>query len=319
MIALNELFSYSKINTYEDCSFKYKLIYVDKHSVFTGSIATEFGTLIHQAEESIAHCIQEGQSIDYTTIISTFTSGCENIKLKYPTEYMTPDKSNRTYEEKAQYYANIGVYRLEQFMTAHPSFKIVGIEQNFKVAFNQCIFRGAIDRVIYDTETDTYIIQDIKSYCVPLDKSHLTTPLQFVVYTLASKELYNCSEKQIKCQYDIPLCDVVQDAGTTGYMNRGTAKLEKLLSKIDSDDFEPNPTPLCYWCPFSKTNPQQPVEGKNLCPYHSLWTKTNKSFAVANIWQGMDKHNKILESYFNVKATPTVSVNKDRIKRILRS
>ena len=43
--------SYSKLGVYEQCPFKFKLRYIDKHYVSSDSIATEFGTAAHQAEE----------------------------------------------------------------------------------------------------------------------------------------------------------------------------------------------------------------------------------------------------------------------------
>jgi hypothetical protein len=34
-----------------------------------------------------------------------------------------------------------------------------------------------------------------------------------------------------------------------------------------------------------------------LCPYHSLWTKERKTFAVAETWAGLEKHDIIVENY----------------------
>ena len=72
-----------------------------------------------------------------------------------------------------------------------------------------------------------------------------------------------------------------------------------LFDEIKLSDFHPNPTPLCYWCLFSKTYNNQPKEAKGLCPYYSLWTKQNKNFNVNHKWLGLKNHQKILEEFQN--------------------
>ena len=63
-----EKFSYSKLDTYVQCPFKFKLKYVDGHYIFNSSIATEFGTLIHETEETIAKNIINNEPIDYVKL-----------------------------------------------------------------------------------------------------------------------------------------------------------------------------------------------------------------------------------------------------------
>ena len=98
-----------------------------------------------------------------------------------------------------------------------------------------------IDKVFYDSLTNKYIIQDIKTYAVEVEKEKLATPLQFVIYMLAVEKLYNCAEAQISCQYYLPFCDCTQDAGTNGFINRGILKIDNIFQKIKTADFTPNP------------------------------------------------------------------------------
>ena len=103
----------------------------------------------------------------------------------------------------------------------------------------------------------------------PADSKELATPLQFVIYNLAAQELYNISEQDISCAYELVVCDQKQEAGTKGFIARGIKKLNKLLDEIKTEDFTPSPSPLCHWCIFSETFPNQPQEAKKLCPYYS--------------------------------------------------
>ena len=97
-----------------------------------------------------------------------------------------------------------------------------------------------------------------------------------------------------KCAYDLPFLDRKQQAGTAGFMQRGLKKLDSLFTGIEGRNYEAGPSPLCAWCSFSPTNPEQPEEGKLLCPYYSLWTRENKTHSVAHKWQGLEKHEAIM-------------------------
>lgn len=319
-----ERFSYSKLSTYEQCSFKYKLIYEDKHFIQQEAIATDFGTLVHFIEETMAKTIIQYKPLNYKELINLFLEGTiENnktiygvnqLKEKYPETFYEKDKNNLSYEDKANYYINKGIYRLKDFLINNPDFDIIGIEQEFSLEYQGVIFHGVIDRVFKDTVTNTIYIEDIKTYSAPINETELKTPLQFVMYTLAARELYGTED--IICAYELPLISIKQSAGTKGYVNRGIKKLDKILYNISQKDFEPSPTPLCHWCVFSKTYPNQPEEAKNLCPYYSKWTRENKCFESDYIWMGIENHQKILEDFINnkhnVNTSNKITVNINR-------
>ena len=58
-------FSYSKINTYDSCGWKYYLTYKEGHYIFTDNISTTFGSLVHYIEESIGRVLQAGKEVNY--------------------------------------------------------------------------------------------------------------------------------------------------------------------------------------------------------------------------------------------------------------
>lgn len=288
-----EKFSFSKLDTFAQCGFKYKLKYVDKHFISAGAIALEYGTLIHDTEEQIANWIREGKPINYTSLKNRVIKKIAELEYKYKKDFFELDKSGRTYRDKTYHYLENGIYGLEKFMNEHPTYEIVGAEIPFKFDYtDRVILNGKIDRMFHDRATDTYLIQDIKTYNTALEQDDLTTPLQFVTYVIAAAHDFNISEDQIRCQFYLPLVTnqetgestLAQDAGTKGYMKRGRDKLAKLLSEIDARKFAPNPTPLCHWCEFCPTNPNFTKEAENLCPFYSLWTKEHKTFSVKTAW-----------------------------------
>ena len=131
-----ELFSYSKLETYINCQYKYKLKYIDGYYAGGGGVATEFGTAVHAAEEKIASAIGAGETIDYVAIKNTFLLETMELQHKYPVDWLAKDKSDRTYQDKTKFYLETGVYRLEKYMQEHPSYKIIGQEVEFNFEFD---------------------------------------------------------------------------------------------------------------------------------------------------------------------------------------
>lgn len=328
-----EKFSYSKIECFEGCRYKYKLIYRDNHFIESPAIATDFGTLIHFIEETMARKLQNNEQLNRDEILNILYNiddskekiyGVNILKNKYPEQWLEKDKSERTYDDKINEYVNNGMFRLYDHMMRNPNLEIVGIEQEFNLNFSGYVFHGFIDRVFRDKNTGHIYIEDIKTWSKLAKSEELTTPLQFVFYTLAAKELYNTTEDNITCAYELPLCDAKQAAGTKGFIARGIKKINKLLDEIKTEDFEPNPSPLCHWCIFSETFPNQPKEAKKLCPYFSHWTKLNKDFSVENEWLGAENHEKIMEAFKNdykpkgVMLKPTIEIVDSARRFIIR-
>ena len=119
-----------------------------------------------------------------------------------------------------------------------------------------------------------------------------------ILFPLKVESMFGVGEDCIECAYNLPLYELRQSAGTKGFVGRGKKKLDKWFEGIQEKDFTPSPSPLCHWCAFCPNNPTQPEEGKRLCPYYSLWTPNNKNFKVAHEWEGMDKHDIIIEQVY---------------------
>lgn len=285
-------YSYSKISTYKQCKFKFKLRYLDKNFIFNDTIATNFGTLIHQTEEIIAQNIQKNEKINYIALKNNFIIESRKIAQKYPQDFFSKDKSNRTYQEKVYLYLESGIYRLESFMSQHPELQIVGIEQNFEYNYDGVhSFSGSIDRAFLNMNTGELIIQDIKSWPVPAQKSELWAPLQFAIYMMAAHELWNIPLDKIKCEYDLPLCDIVQSARSNDVVGESCKVLDSLFNGIHSNDFKPTVTALCHWCEFNPLNNPTILTTKPnaVCPYFSTWQKSGDNVKDTLInWQGLE-------------------------------
>ena len=285
-------FSYSKISTYKQCAFKYLVKYKEKNFIDSSSIATEFGTLVHETEERIAKALRNELPINYIALKNNFIIESRKLALKYPNDFCKPDKSGRTYRDKTYLYIDSAIYRLEKFLKANPNLVIIGIEQKFEYDYDGVhSFNGSIDRAFLNTATGEILIQDIKTWSVPAQNSELKAPLQFAVYMMAAQQLWEVPFDKIKCEYDLPLCDIVQPALSDSIVEEGREVLDKLFSGIQKENFRPTVSALCHWCEYNPlTNPDILETKPNaICPYFSTWQKSGDSVRDTLCkWEGLD-------------------------------
>ena len=286
-------FSYSKISCYgSQCKFRYFLHYEEKNYLFSESLATSFGSLIHETEEAIAKTLQASLPVNYIALKNNFIINCTKLAHKYQNDWAKPDKSNRSYTEKMFMYLDSAIYRLEQFMAANPSLEILGIEQKFEYDYDEVhSFTGSIDRVFRNKLTGELLIQDIKTWPVPAQNSELKAPAQFTVYAMAAQQLWGVDADRIKCEYDLPLCDLRQAILSKDIISDGHAQLDKWFAGITEGDFKPTVSALCHWCQYNPLNNQDIINTKPgaICPYFSTWQKSGDNVHNTLVtWRGLE-------------------------------
>lgn len=279
-------FSFSKLDLYKGCNFKFKLHYIDGNYEKSDNVATKFGNTMHHAEEAIANAIMAGQAIDYISIKNNFIRENREVAHLFPLEYYAQDNkedeegSFRTYNEKRDQYLEKYIYRLENYMKEHPTYKLVGAEQKFEFSYDEIhLFHGSIDRVIYDEATGKLILHDIKSWACKKKPAELKAPMQLAIYAMAAELIYGIDRSNIICEYDLPLCNTIQSVTSKTLIEDCEPAINKLFEGISTGQFRPNPTALCAWCQYNplintkllETNP------KAICPYACTWRKKGDS------------------------------------------
>ena len=291
--------SYSKLDLFKKCPFRYKKRYVERNYSNADSLATEFGSLLHKALELKGQDLMDNRAIDYDEIHNVLLAGYDektekgqetilgagDLRVKYCEEWFAADeKTNQSTEDRF----NIFVEKVLPSRMENMTQKIVGTEIPFEFVYDErCIFHGFIDRVdgtYEDNELRALTVTDYKSSKKIFPVEDIRTPLQMVTYDLACLFLYGVlpdnhvydfigiNQKQGK----------LQGVCTKGYLKRGIKKIDSLLDQIgsmeESNEYPPKPSPLCHWCDFCETNPRAEDKCKFLCPYFSLWTPENKTF-----------------------------------------
>lgn len=293
------MFSYSKLDTYDQCPLRYRFKYVDKKRSNIKTLPLEIGTTSHYGMELIGKNLIDGTPPDYDLVKNVFINGASHeevlgahaIKEKYFFEWTTRnEKSGLTYDEKVQKYYE-QMTRLEQDSTWHP----IAVELNFEFQYYRpnYFLHGFIDRVDENENGDLKIV-DYKSSNQTYIPQKLATPLQMYIYTLACLDIYKKMPKEH--EYDFIFLGEKQKACTKGYEQRGKKKLDKLFAAIEESKaagvYRPKPTPLCHWCEYSGNTVSKDTKCNGMCSYYSLWTPQNKTYSVNKKFENKTENKK---------------------------
>lgn len=289
-LPIKDILSYSRIDLFKQCAYRYKLKYIEKNYSDTTSLSLSLGTLAHKIFELK---YTPNQTMTLEEIWQGFLDGFKDENIKGWNElvdeygfdiYDIDEKTGTSVEDRVE-------VMKDKFFNEHidDEWEVVGLEQEFLITFNnKAKIKGFIDRVDRNKITGEIRVIDYKTNKKPYEQKDLTTPLQMYIYSLACYELYG--QYPTECIYDLLFLNMKQIGGTKGYMNRGFKTLNKILDEIilyqeiGSEHMKPNSCPLCYWCDYSKTNPNADAFYNTLCDYYSLWTRDKKTFAVNKQW-----------------------------------
>lgn len=279
-------YSYSKLDVFKSCPFRYKNQYIDKKRTKDTTIALEVGSLLHKVLELKGQMIANNQRIGYRYLNEILLDGwihdeepiigVNQLKRKYFDKwYEADDASGMSYDEKIKLFDKVLHEEMEdgQWIPAY-------FEMPFEFVWdNRVIIHGFIDRI--DVHGNSYKTVDYKTSKKVFDKSKLATSMQFGIYALAILNRFGALPE--RSEYRFVLINEAQTALTKGWEKRLITAIDKVLNSIEACEkkkiFIPSPTPLCYWCSYCRNNPEATTY-KNECDYFSLWEPKNKTFSV---------------------------------------
>lgn len=286
-LPIKDKLSYSRLDCYKSCGYKYKLKYIDKNYTNDSSLALRIGTILHlglefkylkkYSNEEILDIVHKGYIDNNEKVI-----GLDELKEEYPFDWEEEDKFGRTYDEK------IELYKSRVLEDVESEWECIGCEVDFDILFeNKAVIHGFIDRVDRHKSTGELRVVDYKSSKKPYDKKDLATPMQMYIYALACKEMYG--KYPVEFMYDMILIGEKQIAMTKGWEKRGHKALSKIIDQLiihsenKNKDMKPSPSPLCHWCSYCDTNPNA-TNGRGMCEYNLLWTPENKVWKKNKEW-----------------------------------
>ncbi len=297
-------FSFSKLDCYIQCPFKYNVKYNQKLFPEQKAVYLDLGTLAHKILELAGQAEIKGEPFDYEYGKTIFREGIvettdkgdetiigfEKIKEKYPKNIFTDadNASGMNYMEK------IDIFFRDVVPTRYPNkpqeWTTIATEKKFEFVYqygtdkrDAVRFYGFIDKVQQDLEGNIRVV-DYKTGKAKFRDEDVKTSLQHSIYNMACYLMYG--KLPVENIYDFIFIDVMQNACSKGYMKRALKKIDNVFAQIRESrksGYKPNPSPLCYFCEYTEHNPSVEAEYQK-CEYYSLWTPTNKTFAKNKEW-----------------------------------
>jgi len=262
--------SYSALDTYQNCSLKYKYQNIDKLKEPKSKEAV-FGTLLHA-------------TMKFVHTPSLLPPTLEDA-LDYFSRNWNSDIFDSEPEERNAF--SMGVTMIQEYYKKNKpaDFNIVDLESRFAIEIgdekNRHIISGIIDRI--DKTEDGYEIIDYKTTKKMPSQEKVDNDLQLSVYLNAFLTRY---PKEIDRLDKVTVSLYYLKHGVKLSATRTKEQLEQskqlfldVIKEIEAGNFAPNVTPLCDWCGFQK-----------ICPMWRHKFKEARKIDSAEINQDIDEY-----------------------------
>ena len=248
-------FSYSRINTFDNCPQKYKIQYVDLIKSSDDSIEAFMGRIVHQVLENL-YLIDDlaSQYITFDKIIEMYDKAW--IENWHTNIYISNFKFNpKTYNKRTVYM--IGIECLKNYYNSFNQsgyFKqnVYAVEFPFEINIGKYCFRGFIDRIDKDIDGSINII-DYKTSSKSKSSNQAINDMQMAIYGIAIRKMIKDYNEINSSLFYLRNKDFILFKHT----NEKIDFLEKkILNKIDAiintSHYNAKESILCEWCYYWK-------------------------------------------------------------------
>jgi putative RecB family exonuclease len=255
--ASGEVYSPSRLASFEDCPRKFHYRYVEKVPVDTEGVEAFVGKRVHEVLERLYHFTGRGMVPSLAKVLERFRTLWDDAwspeRIRIVREGMEP-----------LHYRAIGERCLTNYYRRHYPFdhgETLGIEE--RVAFSldadgRYRVQGVVDRIVR-TPDDAIEIHDYKTGQRVPRQEQLDQDRQLALYQLGVAERFG-HDQPVRLVWHYLLSDQLRTSSRTP---EALASLREetmgLIDRIRAErDFEPRPSALCRWCEFSEICPAGP-------------------------------------------------------------
>jgi putative RecB family exonuclease len=246
-------YSHSRISTYENCPYRYKLQYVDKIKPDAPNTIEAFmGGIIHESLEKLYKDREEGK---HNTIIDIKIFYKELWEAKY-----TPDILIAKYGMTEQDYKQTGwkfLYNYYNSIFLHDQLEIVGIETEELMELpdgNHWHIR--IDKLGKDKQGN-YFVCDYKTNSRMKEQQDADEDRQLAMYSIWVKNKFS-EAKSVKLVWHMLAFNetVISERSKSQeeFLIKEILEKIKVIEEAEKlGDFPKNPSKLCDYCLYKKT------------------------------------------------------------------
>lgn len=283
--AYQKSISYSQLSMYSSCPKKWAYQYRDENKIYTPSINMTFGTAIHETIQKYLHVMYEesGAQADRINLEELFE---DRFRENYNSEYIKNNKIHFSNPTEMKEFYDDGLAILDFFKKRRKEYfnsrgwHLIGVEVPIVLSpdprYNNVIFNGFIDLVMYHEPTNRFIIYDIKTSTrgwSDKEKKDEIKQFQIILYKIYFSEIFGVDADDIGVEFfilkrkiwedsEFPQKRIQEFSPADGKIKRGKAK-SALINFIDSvfnidgsyknTDHKATPSKeACRYCPYKK-------------------------------------------------------------------
>jgi len=245
-------YSHSKLGTFQQCRYKYKLQYIDKVKVdVPDTVETFMGKLVHETLEKLYKDLKYQKLNSKEELLAFF----ESLWNEQWTDNVLIVKKEYTSEN----YKEMGKKFIVEYFDHYKPFdqwKTIGLEtQDFLDLENNHQYHVRIDRLACDKEGNYYVC-DYKTNNSLKPQEELDEDRQLAMYSLWVKQKFPDAQKVKLVWYFLAFDKEMVSERSDDQLVGLKKSTEELISEIENcQAFPTNVDTLCNWCKF-----------KALCP-----------------------------------------------------
>jgi CRISPR/Cas system-associated exonuclease Cas4 (RecB family) len=213
--AFQKSISYSQMSMYLQCPKKWALQYRDGHKIYKPSINMTFGTAIHETLQNYLTVMydESGAKADEIDLEEYFE---DRFRETYSEEYKSNKSLHFSNPEEMREFFDDGLAILEFVKKKRGEYfsktgwYLVGIEIPIVISpdkhYNNVLFNGFIDLVLYHEPTEQFVIYDIKTSSRgwgDKEKKDEIKQAQILLYKSSFSELFGVPEDHIDVEFFI--------------------------------------------------------------------------------------------------------------------
>ena len=274
--------SYSQFSMYRSCPHKWALQYKDGHKIFSSTIHTVFGTALHEVLQHYLDIMYE-QSAAAADRLDIYTMFEDALREEYRIQYKKNKNQHFSDSEELREFYEDGVEIIKTFKRKKgqhfnkKGWYLVGCEIPIITKpnkfYNNVIYQGYLDIVMYHEPTQTFKIIDIKTSTRGWNdkvKKDEDKQFQLILYKKFFAEQFNIPVNNIDIEffilkrkvydhpdYFIPRIQTFVPASGKVKLNKADKALNNFIEEVfDKNGYKDKnyvPTPSkwnCTFCPF---------------------------------------------------------------------
>ncbi len=247
-------YSYSRIGTYENCPFQFKLRYIDRIKPDTEGVEAFMGSRVHESLEKLYRDKSMAKTPSLEELLDFYRVNWDK-NIHDGVVVVRKDYSHDNYKE-------IGKICIEEYYGRYFPFeqaKTIALEKRIEVPLGEADlkFVGFIDR-LDRREDGTYEIHDYKTASTLPNQAEIDQDKQLALYQLGIEPLWDDTrnielvwhylkfDKELRSKRDQDSLDALKDE----FLSR--------IHEIETTErFEPKESALCNWCGYQDLCPSK--------------------------------------------------------------